>query len=160
MSKRFKKNKPIHSINIGSIIKADFYKSEKNPVGNYLHIYSLNKVFEQRIMGFPYSYLLYAVEHGNKEEVSNYVVLLWRISQEIYQEEQFAEDILKAIAERDSRLLQKAAEEAQKIDDNIESANQAVMEDVADFADAQTNKERKNLREKWKKEITKEINRE
>lgn len=127
------KRKPKYHIEIGGgTFVADFYVSEKEPdvMHNYLHIYTPNGVFEIKIVGFPYGYLLTAVTQGNEEEVHNYCVLLWRISQEIYQEAGFANDIVKAITKRDKRLLKKAEIEAKKTSDAQIQADEALLNDV------------------------------
>lgn len=148
------KTKPRYSVNVGNdAFIADFYVDEKQPdvEHNYLHIHTPNNVFEQRIVGYPYGYLLAAVSQGNEEEVNNYCVVLWRVTQEIYQDAGLANDILRAFAKYDKRLMKQAEQRAKAVTDTEEQASQAFMEDVAAYADA-TPKERKKMREGWKDE--------
>lgn len=128
------KTKPKYHIEIGNgAFIADFYVDEKNPdvKHNYLHIYAPNGVFEQKVVGYPFGYLLAAVSQGNEEELHSYCVMLWRITQEIYQDLGFAQDIIKAINKRDKRLMKQAEREAAKVSEAEEMASQAFMEDVA-----------------------------
>lgn len=154
------KTKPRYSVNVGNgAFVADFYVDEKRAdvEHNYLHIHTPNHVFEQKIVGYPYGYLLAAVSKGNEEEVHNYCIFLWRITQEIYQDLGFANDIIKAINKRDKRLMKQAEKKAVAVTPEAEQGAQAFMEDVAAYADA-TPKERKKMREEWKDEARAALN--
>lgn len=126
------KNKPRYSVNVGNgVFIADFYVDEKRAdvEHNYLHIHTPNHVFEQKIVGYPYGYLLAAVSQGNEEEIHSYCTVLWRVTQEIYKDAGLANDILRAFAKYDKRLM-KQAEKAKTITDAQEQASQAFMEDI------------------------------
>lgn len=154
------KNKPRYSVDVGNgAFIADFYVDEKRAdvEHNYLHIHAPNHVFEQKIVGYPYGYLLAAVSQGNEEEVHNYCVVLWRVTQEIYQDAGLANDILRAFAKYDKRLMRQAEKNAAAVTPETEQGAQAFMEDVAAYADA-TPKERKKMREEWKDEARAALN--
>lgn len=143
------KTKPKHHLEIGGgAFIADFYVDEKNPdvKHNYLHIYAPNGVFEQKVMGYPFGYLLAAVSQGYENEVHSYCVMLWRITQEIYQDLGFAQDIIKAINKRDKRLMKQAESNAAKISEEQEMADTELMRDVVAYAEASP-KERKKMSE-------------
>lgn len=126
------KNKPRYSVDVGNgVFIADFYVDEKRAdvEHNYLHIHTPNHVFEQKIVGYPYGYLLAAVSQGNEEEIHSYCTVLWRVTQEIYKDAGLANDILRAFAKYDKRLM-KQAEKAKTITDAQEQASQAFMEDI------------------------------
>lgn len=126
------KNKPRYSVNVGNgVFIADFYVDEKRAdvEHNYLHIHTPNHVFEQKIVDYPYGYLLAAVSQGNEEEIHSYCTVLWRVTQEIYKDAGLANDILRAFAKYDKRLM-KQAEKAKTITDAQEQASQAFMEDI------------------------------
>lgn len=128
------KNKPRYSVDVGNgAFIADFYVDEKRAdvEHNYLHIHAPNHVFEQKIVGYPYGYLLAAVSQGNEEEVHNYCVVLWRVTQEIYQDAGLANDILRAFAKYDKRLMKQAEKEAAAVTPEAEQGAQAFMEDIA-----------------------------
>lgn len=149
------KTKPRYSVNVGNgAFVADFYVDEKRAdvEHNYLHIHTPNHVFEQKIVGYPYGYLLAAVSKGNEEEVHNYCILLWRITQEIYQDIGFANDIIKAINKRDKRLMKQAEKKAVAVTDSEEMAAQAFMEDIASES-GMSKKELKAKREADKAEM-------
>lgn len=151
------KTKPRYSVNVGNgAFVADFYVDEKHPdvKHNYLHIYTPNGVFEQKIVGYPYGYLLAAVSHGNEEEVHNYCVVLWRVTQEIYQDAGLANDILRAFAKYDKRLMKQAEKNAAAVTPEAEQGAQAFMEDIV----SEQGMSKKEL--KAKREADKELMRE
>ena len=154
------KTKPKYHIEIGGgAFIADFYVDEKHPgvEHNYLHIYAPNGVFEQRVVGYPYGYLLAAVSQGNEKEVDGYCMMLWRVTQEIYQDAGFANDIIRAINKRDKRLMKQAEKEAAKVSEAEEMASQAFMEDVVAYAEASP-KERKRMSKESRKEMKQILN--
>ena len=154
------KTKPRYSVNVGNgTFVADFYVDEKRAdvEHNYLHIHTPNHVFEQKIVGYPYGYLLAAVSQGNEEEVHNYCLLLWRITQEVYQDLGFANDVIRAINKRDKRLMKQAEKEAAKVSEAEEMASQAFMEDVAAYAEASP-KERKRMSKESREEMKQILN--
>lgn len=152
------KTKPRYSVNVGNgTFVADFYVDENRAdVGhNYLHIHTPNYVFEQKIVGYPYGYLLAAVSQGNEEEVHNYCLLLWRITQEIYQDIGFANDIIRALNKRDKRLMKQAEKNAAAVTDSEEMASQVFMESVVERS--QMNKKEAKAASEADKEIMREI---
>lgn len=128
------KTKPRYSVNVGNgAFVADFFVDERHPdvEHNYLHIHTPNNVFEQKVVGYPYGYLLAAVSQGNEEEVHNYCVMLWRVTQEIYQDAGFANDILRAFAKYDKRMMKRAEKNADAVTPEAERGAQAFLEDIA-----------------------------
>ena len=151
------KRKPAEHIEVCSgAMVADFYVDEGDARGCYLHIYAPNGVFEQRVVGYTYGYLLAAVRQGNVREVEAYCTMLWRITQEIYQDPGFANDVIKAINKRDKRLFKQAERNAKEVTPEQIEADAALMGEVAAFADA-TAKGRKKLRRQWKEECFKVV---
>lgn len=133
MSKSIFKKKPYKRIEVGGgVLLADFYVDERNAdvEHNYLHIHTPNHVFEQRVVGYPYGYLLTAVNQGKEEEVHNYCVLLWRVSQEIYQDAGLAADIIKAFGKYDKRLMKRAERSAREVSEAQDDADAALMNDI------------------------------
>lgn len=149
------KTKPRYSVNVGNgAFVADFYADEKRPdmEHNYLHIHTPNHVFEQKIVGYPYGYLLAAVSQGNEEEVHNYCVVLWRVTQEIYQDAGLANDILRAFAKYDKSLMKQAEKNAATVTDSEEIASAAFMDDIVS-EQGMSKKELKAKREANKAEM-------
>lgn len=152
------KNKPRYSVDVGNgAFIADFYVDEKRAdvEHNYLHIHTPNHVFEQKIVGYPYGYLLAAVSQGNEEEVHNYCVVLWRVTQEIYQDAGLANDILRAFAKYDKRTMKRGEGKAKTVTDEQEQGAQAFMEDIVS-EQGMSKKELKAKREA-DRELMKEI---
>ena len=154
------KTKPRYSVDVGNgAFIADFYVDEKRAdvEHNYLHIHTPNHVFEQKIVGYPYGYLLAAVSQGNEEEIHSYCTVLWRVTQEIYQDAGLANDILRAFAKYDKRLMKQAEKNAAAVTDAQEQASQAFMKDIASEQDM-SKKELKAKREADKAEMRAVLN--
>ncbi len=135
------KRRVAHHINFGDgAIMVDFYTDEKHPDGNYMHIYSPQCKFEQKIQGFTFGYLLTAVKQGNESEVKAYCAMLWRVTQEIYQDKEFCDAIVKAINDRDKRLFKKGADNAAEVTEAQDMADQALMTGIAREADKKAQK--------------------
>lgn len=147
--------KPYKQVVCGSgAFTLDFYVDEKHPTDkskNYLHITTPSGVFEQIVRNYAYGYLLIAAEKGNIRELEAYCLMLYRVSDEVYQDLGFANDILRAINKRDKRLMREGASRAKAVTPEQEQGDMALMTDVAAFADA-NDKERKQMRQQWKED--------
>ncbi|WP_305156204.1 hypothetical protein [uncultured Muribaculum sp.] len=155
------KTKPKHHLEIGNgAFIADFYVDEKNPdvEHNYLHIYAPNGVFEQKVVGYPYGYLLAAVSQGDENEIHSYCIMLWRITQEIYQDLGFAQDIIKAINKRDKRLMKQAEKEAAKVSEAEEMASDALMREAIERGKPMSRQQRRKMERESRKEMKQILN--
>lgn len=124
----------------------------------FLSITSEGGLMNMRIGGNTdtFGYLLAAAMQDRVDQLEGYALTLFCPAMAITQDAELNDDIQKAIVRYFDRKEKQAAEEAAKVTDEQETANQAVMEDVAEYADAKTDKERKVIREQWKEE-TKQI---
>ena len=150
---KLRRPKPEYTISVGGdAFVVDFYVDDKRPGNrhNYLHIHTPNGVLDFKTAGFPFGYLYTAVSRGNCAEVDAFCTLLWRVTQEVYQDPGFANDILRAIAKRDRRLMKQAESDAAKVTEEREEEARVFMEDVAEYADAPTDKERKEIIRRWR----------
>lgn len=124
--------KPAYSVKIanGAVI-ADFY-ADKNDIRNcYLHLYAPSGAFSHKVSGYSYGYLMAACQEGNVREIEAYCAMIWRITGEIYQDEELCKDIVAAINARDMRLEEEAREKAAEVTESQEEADQELMEAVA-----------------------------
>lgn len=134
MSNRLKlKNAPKHHIEIvnGAVI-VDFYVNEKDIRKCYMRMYARNGAFDYKIGAcHTYGYLMAAINQGNTRELEAFCILLWRMTQECYQDETLAKDLVTCFNARDERLMKQGAEKAKVVTEHEELANQAFMEDIA-----------------------------
>lgn len=134
MSNRLKlKNAPKHHIEIanGAVI-VDFYVNEKDIKKCYMRMYARNGAFDYKIGAcHTYGYLMAAINQGNTRELEAFCILLWRMTQECYQDETLAKDLVTCFNARDERLMKQGAEKAKVVTEHEELANQAFMEDIA-----------------------------
>lgn len=133
MSNRLKlKNAPKHHIEIanGAVI-VDFYVNEKDIKKRYMRMYARNGAFDYKIGAcHTYGYLIAAINQGNTRELEAFCILLWRMTQECYQDETLAKDLVTCFNARDERLMKQAEKNAAAVTDSEEMASQALMEDI------------------------------
>lgn len=157
MSNRLKlKNAPKHHIEIanGAVI-VDFYVNEKDIKKCYMRMYARNGAFDYKIGAcHTYGYLMAAIDQGNTRELEAFCILLWRMTQECYQDETLAKDLVTCFNARDERLMKHGAEKAKAVTDPEDMASQAFMEDIA----SESGMSKKEL--KAKREADKELMRE
>lgn len=135
MSNRLKlRNAPKHHIEIanGAVI-VDFYVNEKDIKKCYMRIYARNGAFDYKIGAcHTYGYLMAAVSQGNTRELEAFCILLWRMTQECYQDETLAKDLVTCFNARDERLMKQAEKNAASVTNAEETASQAFMESVVE----------------------------
>lgn len=151
MGRAFKSLKPYVSKKVG-VFQFNFYYKEGKPEGCFLRINNEDGIFSIKIAGNTdaYGYLLAAALQDKDEQLHGYAVLLCVPAMAVMMDGQFARDLESAVNGYMERRQAKGAEEATKVTDEQEQGNQAVMEDVAKFADAKSDNERDALREEWK----------
>lgn len=158
MSNRLKlKNAPKHHIEIanGAVI-VDFYVNEKDIKKCYMRMYARNGAFDYKIGAcHTYGYLMAAVNQGNTRELEAFCILLWRMTQECYQDETLAKDLVTCFNARDERLMKQAEKEAAAVTDSEEMASQAFMESVVERS--QMSKKEAKAASEADRELMKEI---
>lgn len=158
MSNRLKlKNAPKHHIEIanGAVI-VDFYVNEKDIKKCYMRMYARNGAFDYKIGAcHTYGYLMAAVNQGNTRELEAFCILLWRMTQECYQDETLAKDLVTCFNARDERLMKRAEKNAAAVTDSEEMASQAFMESVVERS--QMSKKEAKAASEADKELMREI---
>lgn len=154
--KKIFKQRPKYSYEVGGgAFCFNFYIDEKDPKGNYLHITTPSGAFEQTVRNYAFGYLLAASQQGKMDELAAYGLMLYRVSEEVYQDLGFANDIIKAINKRDKRLMKQGAEMAKAVTDSEEIASQAFMESVVERS--QMSKKEAKAASEADKELMREI---
>lgn len=158
MSNRLKlKNAPKHHIEIanGAVI-VDFYVNEKDIKKCYMRMYARNGAFDYKIGAcHTFGYLMAAINQGNTRELEAFCILLWRMTQECYQDETLAKDLVTCFNARDERLMKQAEENAAAVTPEQDMASAALMEDIVSEQDM-SKKELKAKREA-DRELMKEV---
>lgn len=158
MSNRLKlRNAPKHHIEIANgAVVVDFYVNEKDIKKCYMRIYARNGAFDYKIGAcHTYGYLMAAVSQGNTRELEAFCILLWRMTQECYQDETLAKDLVTCFNARDERLMKQAEKEAAAVTDSEEMASQAFMESVVERS--QMSKKELKAKREADKELMREI---
>lgn len=158
MSHRLKlKNAPKHHIEIanGAVI-VDFYVNEKDIKKCYMRMYARNGAFDYKIGAcHTYGYLMAAINQGNTRELEAFCILLWRMTQECYQDETLAKDLVTCFNARDERLMKQVEKNAAAVTDSEEMASAAFMESVIERS--QMSKKEAKAASEADKELMREI---
>ena len=158
MSNRLKlRNAPKHHIEIanGAVI-VDFYVNEKDIKKCYMRMYARNGAFDYKIGAcHTYGYLMAAINQGNTRELEAFCILLWRMTQECYQDETLAKDLVTCFNARDERLMKQGAEKAKAVTDAQEQGAQAFMESVVERS--QMSKKEAKAASEVDKELMREV---
>lgn len=158
MSNRLKlKNAPKHHIEIanGAVI-VDFYVNEKDIKKCYMRMYARNGAFDYKIGAcHTYGYLMAAINQGNTRELEAFCILLWRMTQECYQGETLAKDLVTCFNARDERLMKQVEKNAAAVTDSEEMASAAFMESVIERS--QMSKKEAKAASEADKELMREI---
>lgn len=154
MGKAFKSLKPYVSKSVGAF-SFNFYYKKGKPERCFLRITGEGDLFSLKIAGNTdtYGYLLTAALQDRDDQLSGYAVLVSVPILALTQNRQLVEDVGKAVGSYMGRRMGDGANEAAKVTEAQEQGVQAVMEDVAEFADAKSDQERDEIRERWKEEI-------
>lgn len=135
MSNRIKlRNAPKHHIEIANgAVVVDFYVNEKDIKKCYMRMYARNGAFDYKIGAcHTYGYLMAAINQGNTRELEAFCILLWRMTQECYQDETLAKDLVTCFNARDERLIKQAEKNAAAVTPEAEQGAQAFMESVVE----------------------------
>lgn len=98
-----------------------------------MRMYARNGAFDYKIGAcHTYGYLMAAINQGNTRELEAFCILLWRMTQECYQDETLAKDLVTCFNARDERLMKPAEKNAAAVTDSEEMASQAFMESVVE----------------------------
>lgn len=153
MGRVFKSLKPYVSKSVG-VFQFNFYYKEGKPERCFLRINNKDGIFSMKIAGNTdaYGYLLAAALQDKDEQLHGYAVLLCVPAMAMMMDGQFAKDLESAVNGYIERKEKDGEQRAERVTDEQEQGNQAIMEDVARFADAKSDKERDALREEWKNE--------
>lgn len=141
--------------------KFTFHYKEGSIDKTFLSITSESGLMNMRIGGNTdtYGYLLAAAMQDRIDQLQGFAMTMFIPAMTITQDAELNEDIQKAILRYIDRKDKEAADNAAKVTDEQETANQAVMKDVAEYADAKSDKEREKLREEWKEEVKQTLTR-
>lgn len=149
--------KPQFHIEVGGFI-IDLYLKEEDVEKSYAEVKTLSNIFSMRIDArtHPFGYLWAAASRGDNAQLHGYAVLIYRTAINLTKSQNFVDVLTKEINSIDNQLLMNATKTASEITESQNQADAKFMEDVAEYADAKTDKERKVIREQWKEE-TKQI---
>lgn len=151
MSKFFN-NKPIERVEAGCFI-FEWYFNEKNIKESYLLIKTVSDIWSMKLDArcHAYGYLLASARKGHVDNIHGYAVMCYVMAEQVTQDKALCDDIVQGILNWQDRKANEAEQNAKNTTKETLEADDAVMREVAEFADA-TNKERKQMRKQWKED--------
>lgn len=158
MSIKIKQRKPYLVKEVGEW-KFTFHYKEGSIERTFLSITSTSNIFNCRIGGNTeaYGYLLAAARQNIDSQLQGYAAMLCIPAMTMTQDQKLCDDIRAAIDGWMERKKAEAEIAAGTVTDTDEQAAQVFMEDVAEYADAESDRRRKAVREEWKQELKEEI---
>lgn len=127
--KREDRSKNIGHFELGGFI-VNFYADERKVENCYAMITTVSKNFSLRVTGYAFGYLMASVKDGNTDNLHGYCAMMYLISDGVYQDPAFAQDLMGAVMKYQDRLLKQAEKEAKAVTEAEEMVNQALMDDV------------------------------
>lgn len=157
-----KGQKPVYHFEFGKGVAdyafvVDFFMKEDSS-NCYMQVKSAHGAFEFKLQGYTFWYLMESARQGLEENIHGFCATMYLVADGLYQDEEFAQDLLNAVMRYSDRLMEKAKLAAKEVTDEHEQMSQTLMEDVAKFAELESDQERDALREQWKDELRNEIN--
>jgi len=132
---------------VGEFVFRWFF-NEKKPKECFLRIETTSGIWGMTVAGgtHAYGYLLAAAKQGLDNQLSGYAMYNYIVATGITQNQGFLDGLTKEINKMFKRMNKDAASAAKAVTDEQETADQALMEEVAAYADAGP-EERKKMRE-------------
>lgn len=158
MKLRQKQRKPYLVREVGEWVFTFHYK-EGSVEKTFLSIVNRSGLMNIRIGGNTeaYGYLLAAAQQNLDSQLQGYAVTLFVPAMMVTQDQTLCDDITMAIDAWLERRNAEAEAEAEAVTEEQEQSAQVFMEDVAEYADAKTHRERREKRELWERELKEEI---
>lgn len=133
MSNKIKlfKQRAYKSVRVGGWL-FEWYMDEKHPDRSYMRVQGESGLFDLKIKAnsHVFGYLLAAAEQNKLEQLHGWITLVYVPAMAMTQDQGLTDDISKSIGKWMKRKDAEAKSEASKVDDAIELASQAFMEDV------------------------------
>ena len=138
------KQEPIYHFEFGSgelkSFIVDFYFQEDKPEKCYLEISTISGIFNFKLQGFAYGYLLESARQGKKDNIHGFCAMLFIIASNVFSDKGLADDLMRALTKYQNRLLKKGAEQAKQVTKKHDDNSSAVMNSIIERAQVSKNK--------------------
>lgn len=150
------RKKPYKTAEVGEW-QFEWHYNEKDVKGCYLQIKAKSGAFSVRINGayHPYGYLLAALEQGKTEQLLGFAALAYVTISSLTQEQDFVDDITKAVEKHLKRVDDKAQEAAAAVTEAQEQVDEILMRDI--ISEQSMSEAELEAKREEDKEILKEI---
>lgn len=155
---RFKKLKTVKNIEVGGF-RVRFFFKEGNIEQSYMEIKTVSNNWYMKIdaRSEVYGYLYTAASQGLENQIHGYCATLYAIATGIISEQQFTDEVQKAIIGFMERMDKKAKEESDKITETQEMADEALMREAIERGKLRGNKKAEAKARKESEKAIKEV---
>ena len=133
----------------------DFYFQEDEPQKCYLEISTISGIFNLKLQGIAYGYLLESARQGKEENIHGFCAMMYLITDRVFSDEGFADDLIRACNKYQNRMFKKATELAKKATKKDEDASKIIMDSVIERANM--NKRQSKKASKIERELAKDV---
>ena len=153
------KNKPYKTCKVGEWV-FDFYYKEGNIHRTYLKITSTSGIMSLVLGGntHAYGYLLAAAEQNRIDQLQGYAVTINIPAMIITQDQGLCNDCQKAIMKWQKRKMREGAENAKKVTDWQEQADDALMREAIERGKPMSRQQRRKMERESRKEMKQILN--
>lgn len=135
----------------------DFYMKEGSLNDCYMEVSTGSGVFNFRLQGGTYGYLMESARQGLTDNIHSFCAMMFLIADGVYKDAEFASDLVGAIGGYFDRMIEQSEQTAEAVTDEQEQVAQSIMNEIAKFAELDSDAERDAIREEWKKDLRDEI---
>ncbi|MBD5306085.1 MAG: hypothetical protein HDS14_00430 [Bacteroides sp.] len=129
------KNKPEFSFKYSGF-KVEIFYHEKRRERNYTSITTESGNFSMTLTGFTHGYLLASAIQGKHENIHGFCVLIYTISDRLFQDSELAESIMDAVSLSIDSALSEGGREALKVTVAEDDAQEALLREIIAGPDA------------------------
>ena len=153
------KTKPYKCVDAGQF-HFDFYYKEGSIKDTYLEVTCDSGIFALRIGGntHAYGYLLAAAEQNRIDQLQGYAVTLYIPAMSLTQDQGLCNDCQKAIMKWQKRKMREGAENAKKVTDWQEQADDALMREAIERGKPMSRQQRRKMERESRKEMKQILN--
>lgn len=148
------KQRPYKSVDAGQF-HFKFYYKEGSIKDTYLEVTCDSGIFALKIGGntHAYGYLLAAAEQNRIDQLQGYAVTLYIPAMSLTQDQGLCSDCQKAIMKWQKRKMREGAENAKKVTDWQEQADEALMRESIERGKPMSRQQRRKMERESRKEM-------
>lgn len=153
-----KKLKPIKTVNVGGFT-CDFFFQRDSIAKSYMEIRTASRNFAMKIdaRNEVYGYLLAAAQQERTEQIHGYCATMYVIATGMTHDQEFVNDLQRAVGGFMNRQEAKAKEDAEKVTDTQIAGDEALMQEAIARGELRGDKKAEKRASEESKKLIKEV---